>query len=88
MAVNTDTDNWTKCSNNFNHFIYELQRAKFGPLSEMCSIWMNSSCKPEFYENKIKQLKLNNQKHKCKAKMEEMTQPFPFKCGSCSFYYS
>ncbi len=34
-----------RCSKKINHFIYELERAQFGPIMEICSVWRH-------YENK------------------------------------
>ena len=39
IAVNTSQSEFMRCSNKINHFIYELERAQFGPLMEICSVW-------------------------------------------------
>jgi len=33
LAINSDQSNFIKCSNKFNHYIYELKRSIFGPLT-------------------------------------------------------
>ena len=33
LAVNSSKSNFIECSDKFNHYIYELQRSKFGPLT-------------------------------------------------------
>ena len=47
LAVNTDHSNFIKCSNKYNHFIYEVKRSIFGPLTEFFSIWrsLDGRCK-------------------------------------------
>ena len=36
-------------SNAFSHYIYELKRSKFGPVTEMCSIWTSKDPRSVFY---------------------------------------
>ena len=55
LGINSDKSNFIQCSNHMNYLIYEVQRAKFGPLTELCNIWANSdSSRTEFYEKKSK----------------------------------
>ena len=42
------------CSYNFSHFIYEIQRSYFGPISELCSIWTNLDPRTKTYEELVK----------------------------------
>jgi hypothetical protein len=42
-----------RCSNKINHFIYELERAQFGSLMEMCSIWRHCDKKAEVFASLI-----------------------------------
>ncbi len=55
IAVNTSQNEFMRCSNKINHFIYELERAQFGPLMEMCSVWRHCDKKADiiakFIEN-------------------------------------
>ena len=37
-------------SYNFSHFIYEIQRSYFGPISEICSIWSNLDPRSKIYQ--------------------------------------
>jgi hypothetical protein len=39
LAIKTQKTKFSECANKFNHYLYEMKRAKFGPLMEMCSIW-------------------------------------------------
>jgi len=41
LGVTANTSKWIKCSNKFNHYIYELGRSLFGPITELCSVWMS-----------------------------------------------
>ena len=53
LAVKTEKTPFSMNLSKFHHFIYELQRADFGPISEMCSIWMNYDIRSSFYLEKI-----------------------------------
>ena len=50
--------NFYNCSYKFSHFIYELQRSYFGPISEMCSIWHNLDPRSATYVKMVKNEKL------------------------------
>lgn len=49
LAVNTNKSNFVDCSDKFNHFIYELERSEFGPISEMCNLWTNFDERASFF---------------------------------------
>jgi hypothetical protein len=49
LAVNTTHSDFMHCSNKINHFIYELERAQFGPIMEICSVWKNCEKKSGIY---------------------------------------
>ncbi len=53
IAVNTSQSEFMRCSNKINHFIYELERAQFGSLMEMCSIWRHCDKKAEVFASLI-----------------------------------
>lgn len=53
LAIKQEKSKFIESSNKFNHYLYELKRAKFGPLMEMCSIWMNQSLSANFLNTKI-----------------------------------
>jgi len=40
LAVKSSTNKFIQCSNMFSHYIYELGRTLFGPITELCSVWM------------------------------------------------
>jgi hypothetical protein len=48
LAIKQDKSKFIESSNKFNHYLYELKRAKFGPIMEMCSIWMSQSLNAKF----------------------------------------
>jgi hypothetical protein len=35
----------------FNHYLYELKRSVFGPLTEMCNIWKSIDGRFNVYKN-------------------------------------
>ena len=42
---NKQESRFISCSNDFSHYIYELERSIFGPISELCNIWNNSDAR-------------------------------------------
>ena len=64
LKVDEAKHNFITCSNNFNHYLYEIKRAEFGPITELCSIWMNKDHRAKFYEEKFNQLneRINHEK--------------------------
>ena len=40
LAIKADKSKFIENSNKFCHYLYELERAEFGPINEMCSIWV------------------------------------------------
>ncbi len=56
LAIKSDKSKFIECSYNFNHYLYELKRAQFGPIMEMCNIWINKDLKSKFYQEKIEKL--------------------------------
>lgn len=56
LAIKQQKSKFIECSNKFNHYFYEMKRAKFGAIMEMCSIWMSQDPRASFYENKIEAL--------------------------------
>lgn len=40
-VVNKTKSKFIQCSNKFSHYIYEIKRSIFGPLSELCNVWHN-----------------------------------------------
>ena len=70
LAIKLDKSKFIECSYNFNHYLYELKRAKFGPIMEMCNIWVNKDLKSKFYLEKLekinKRVKPKNEEEKIK----------------------
>jgi hypothetical protein len=48
LAIKQEKSKFIESSNKFNHYLYELKRAKFGPIMEMCSIWMSQNLSAKF----------------------------------------
>ena len=69
LAVKSSQSKFISCSNMFNHYIYELGRTLFGPLTELSSVWMSLDPKAPEYLSIIKSQK--------KAMLSE-----PFLCRS------
>lgn len=44
---------FSKCSFKFSHFLYEMSRSQFGPISEMCSIWTNLDRRSKTYQELV-----------------------------------
>jgi hypothetical protein len=95
LAVNSDHSNFIKCSNKYNHFIYELKRSIFGPISELCSIWRSLDGRCKIYEkmavSKKEQTSLFSLKSSCDISSEHHSlQRYnqPFVCSTCHQTYS
>ena len=41
LAIRSESKKYTEDSTEINHSLYELERAKFGPISELCSMLYN-----------------------------------------------
>lgn len=41
LAVKSAQSKFISCSNSWNHYIYELGRTIFGPITELSSVWMS-----------------------------------------------
>lgn len=91
LAVATNRSKFIDFSNKYNHVLYELSRAEFGPISELCNIWINNDVKAEFY---LDQWKFNNARksqssslkgdHLCNGSPIN----FPFRCSECKYFYN
>ena len=69
LSINSDSSNFIKCSDQFNHFIYELLRSDFGCISEMCSIVSKNDSRIPFFDKKFtKKNKWDENKTKPKHK--------------------
>ena len=73
LAIKSDKSKFIECSYNFNHYLYEVKRAQFGPIMEMCNIWVNKDSKSKFYLEKIEKLnkRIKLQDPDEKSKFEE-----------------
>ena len=60
LAIKQDKSKFIESSNKFNHYLYELKRAKFGPIMEMCSIWMSQNLTAKFLSESIASLELRS----------------------------
>lgn len=54
LAVKSVTSKFIQCSNLFSHYVYELGRTLFGPLTELCSVWTSLDPRAIEYLNLIK----------------------------------
>ena len=51
IAIEEEKSTFIQCSEKANHFIYELERARFGPLSEICNIWCGSDERYKYFSS-------------------------------------
>jgi len=49
LAIKSHASDFIKKSNAFHHYIYELERSQFGPITELCSIWMSLDNRAKVY---------------------------------------
>ena len=50
LGVTSTKNQFIEHSNQFNHYLYELKRSPFGPLTELCSIWKSLDIKFNIYK--------------------------------------
>lgn len=62
LAIKSDKTKEIEDSNSFNHFFYEMKRAEFGPISEMCKIWMTYDPLGQFYQKKFEEIITKNER--------------------------
>lgn len=48
-VINKSKSKFIQCSNAFSHYIYEMKRSIFGPISELCNIWNNFESRSSQY---------------------------------------
>ena len=53
LAINSSKSQFTECSGQFNHYLYELRRAIFGPIMEMCTIWMSQDLRANYFTEQM-----------------------------------
>jgi len=41
QVINKTKSKFIQCSNKFSHYLYEIRRSIFGPISELCNVWRN-----------------------------------------------
>ena len=100
LAIKSDKSKFIECSYNFNHYLYELRRAQFGPIMEMCNIWVSKDLKSKFYLEKLEKLnvrdkaKVNASQKQYAAKLESCCVKnkrlikLPFTCSLCNCFYT
>lgn len=53
LTIQNKSSAFTNCSSTFNHYLYELERSIFGPLTEICSIWKSLDRRADIYEDLV-----------------------------------
>ena len=86
LGIKSECSLFIKYFNNFNHFIYELQRSGFGPLIELSNIWMACNPRADYFAKEIHQMAPKLMEPVCKLETVEMKNHLPFKCAHCSQY--
>ena len=89
--INKSKSKFIQCSNSFSHYIYEMKRSLFGPVSELCSIWNNFEARAAEYDALI------SASNKEDIKPQQCTEPntqhafskfdLPFQCSFCERLY-
>lgn len=51
LSVTSKIHKFAEYSNSFNHYLYELKRSVFGPLTELCNIWKSTDGRFTVYKN-------------------------------------
>ena len=89
LGVKTNYSASVKHSNAFSHFIYELKRSKFGPLTELCNIWATKDPRAKIYSNlsNDKSWKFSGSPLKSCNHIFNKSIILPFQCFKCQSYY-
>ena len=98
LCIKSEKSRFIECSNQFNHFFYELQRAQFGPISEMVNLWVNYDKRSEHFMERISvmfrpETKTSNNYEildnvsACCQDRQEKAISLPFQCSTCQYHY-
>lgn len=96
-VINKSKTKFIQCSNAFSHFIYELKRSIFGPISELCNIWNNFDVRSKTFNKLIAKEKEPNLTQtmtvpSCTSPEGHLFQKYilPFECSLCgkSYFHS
>lgn len=93
LAVKSVTSKFIQCSNMFSHYVYELGRTLFGPLTELCSVWTSLDPRAVEYLNLVKNetRAVTAEPMGCKRLGLEhsyVALDRPFVCSDCNRAYS
>lgn len=56
LAIDEESSKFIKLSDKANHFIYELERATFGPMSQMCNVYTAIDPRYGFFVKKFESI--------------------------------
>ena len=91
LAVASSHNTFLEYSNNFNHYLYELKRSVFGPLTELCGIWKNLDTRFNIYStlncHSASIRKAERAVHRCANEGEFRAYNKPFICSVCDHHY-
>lgn len=95
LSIKSQSSKFIQKSNKFAHYLYQLERAQFGPISELCNIWINRDLRSKYYTNFFhSQNTRNNQEAECAYKSgccmdkkNEKNLNLPFNCDDCHCFY-
>ena len=60
LSIKSGKSKFIESSYNFNHYLYQMKRAPFGSIMEMCNIWVNKDLKSNFYVKKMESVNQRN----------------------------
>ena len=90
LAIKSNKSKFIDCSTHFNHYIYELRRAKFGPITEMCTIWAAKDPRADLFISLLQEENHRipkKEKNKCQHDSDKALLQLPFRCDSCGYFY-
>lgn len=89
LGVTNKKNQWIEYSNRFNHYLYELKRSQFGPLTELCNIWKSHDVKFNIYKSiPLKAHSLSRESRiQCSSHYSYEIFNKPFICSSCNSHY-
>jgi hypothetical protein len=96
LAVTSNIDKKQELLDQYNHFLYELKRAKLGSITENASIWSALEQRGTFFQSEVKKDRTNStgqQAHPCisdfriseNRKVSKFLRPII--CASCKNFF-
>ena len=93
LAITSKQSKFISFSDSFSHYIYELKRSMFGPISELCNIWRrHDELRAKYYLDYFHKTNVRmkkpetGEKERSKCIHRMAIEKYPYKCQECKYY--